>query len=1409
MEENESQKCEPCPPYSADRRQMQEQGKGNLHVTSLEDAECRRTKERLSNGNSRGSVSKSSRNIPRRHTLGGPRSSKEILGMQTSEMDRKREAFLEHLKQKYPHHASAIMGHQERLRDQTRSPKLSHSPQPPSLGDPVEHLSETSADSLEAMSEGDAPTPFSRGSRTRASLPVVRSTNQTKERSLGVLYLQYGDETKQLRMPNEITSADTIRALFVSAFPQQLTMKMLESPSVAIYIKDESRNVYYELNDVRNIQDRSLLKVYNKDPAHAFNHTPKTMNGDLRMQRELVYARGDGPGASRPGSTAHPPHAIPNSPPSTPVPHSMPPSPSRIPYGGTRSMVVPGNATIPRDRISSLPVSRPISPSPSAILERRDVKPDEDMSGKNIAMYRNEGFYADPYLYHEGRMSIASSHGGHPLDVPDHIIAYHRTAIRSASAYCNPSMQAEMHMEQSLYRQKSRKYPDSHLPTLGSKTPPASPHRVSDLRMIDMHAHYNAHGPPHTMQPDRASPSRQTFKKEPGTLVYIEKPRSTAGLSSLVDLGPPLVEKQVFAYSTATIPKDRETRERMQAMEKQIASLTGLVQSALFKGPITSYSKDASSEKMMKTTANRNHTDSAGTPHVSGGKTLSALESTVPPSQPPPAGTSAIHMSLLEMRRSVAELRLQLQQMRQLQLQNQELLRAMMKKAELEISGKVMETMKRLEDPVQRQRVLVEQERQKYLHEEERIIKKLCELEDFVEDLKDSTAASRLVTLKDVEDGAFLLRQVGEAVATLKGEFPTLQNKMRAILRIEVEAVRFLKEEPHKLDSLLKRVRSMTDVLTMLRRYVTDGLLKGTDAAQAAQYMAMEKATAAEVLKSQEEAAHTSSQPFHSTGAPGDAKSEVVPLSGMTVHHAQSSPVAIQPSQHSVALLNPAQNLPHVASSPTVPQEVSSTLQTLQAPPSPQTPMNGSAMQSLFIEEIHSVSAKNRAVSIEKAEKKWEEKRQNLDHYNGKEFEKLLEEAQANIMKSIPNLEMPPAAGPLPRGDAPVDKLELSEDSPNSEQDLEKLGGKSPPPPPPPPRRSYLPGSGLTTTRSGDVVYTGRKENITAKASSEDAGPSPQTRATKCPAEEPASAWTPSPPSVTTSSSKDEEEEEEEGDKIMAELQAFQKCSFMDVNSNSHAEPSRADSHVKDTRSGATVPPKEKKNLEFFHEDVRKSDVEYENGPQMEFRKGSSGAPQTSRMPVPMSAKNRPGTLDKPGKQSKLQDPRQYRQANGSAKKSGGDFKPTSPSLPASKIPALSPSSGKSSSLPSSSGDSSNLPNPPATKPSIASNPLSPQTGPPAHSASLIPSVSNGSLKFQSLTHTGKGHHLSFSPQSQNGRAPPPLSFSSSPPSPASSVSLNQGAKGTRTIHTPSLTSYKAQNGSSSKATPSTAKETS
>ncbi|NXY87824.1 SKT protein, partial [Alcedo cyanopectus] len=1701
----------------------------------------------------------------------------------------------------------------------------------------------------------------------------------------------------------------------------------------------------------------------------------------FQMQREIAYTGRDGPSASRPGSATHPSHAMPSSPPSTPVPHSMPPSPSRIPYGGGRPMGVPGNATIPRDRLSSVPASRSISPSPSAILERRDVKPDDDMSNKNLTLIRNEGLYGDPYLFHEGRMSVAAPHSGHPLDVPDHIVAYHRSAMRSSSTYCASPMQPEM-LEQSLYRQKSRKYPESHLPTLGSKTPPASPHRVPDMRMIDIHPHHSAHIPPHTIQPDRSSPSRQSFKKEPGQPVFVDaKARSALALSGMAEAVPSPVDKQAFGYGSPVMPKDKETRERIQAMEKQIASLTGLVQSALFKGPNTSNSKDASSEKMMlKIVSSKSSVDTAGATNVPGGK--NPLGTAEPAgTQPPagaPAGAPAMRLSLCGMKRDVSDLRLQLHQMKQLQLQNQEMLRAMVKKAELEINGKMIETVKRLEDPVQRQRNLVEQERQKYLNEEEKIVKKLCELEAFVEDLKrDSTASSKTVTLKDVEDGAFLLRQVGEAVATLKGEFPTLQNKMRAILRIEVEAVRFLKEEPHKLDSLLKRVRSMTDVLTMLRRHVTDGLLRGVDPAQAVQFPAMEKATAADTLKSQEELKHAQGHAQQNLAAitsesqVSSVKSEVIPFSTMTVHHVQSSPVVIHQSQHSSALVNHGQGSPtagshsegvtaggHLSAVPPAPlQEPATEPQPTQTPPAPQ--VNGTTMQSLFIEEIHSASTRNRAVSIEKAEKKWEEKRQNLDHYNGKEFEKLLEEAQANIMKSIPNLEMPPQPAVLPKVDA-VEKLEVSEEVPDGEQDSDKLT-KSPPPPPP--RRSYLPGSGLTTTRSGDVIYAARKEVAAVKESSEDAG---QTAQPKAPKED--QALSRSTGHAVASAAKDEEEEE--GDKIMAELQAFQKCSFMDVNSNSHAEQSRNDTHVKDIRPGTLMHHKEKKVtsgickhatcLEFFPEDRQESDDNFkcaseavygaatgsptdsdhpkekregkneelgsdssstadskigfsmndsptfskgllvdnrdyskknlqtmstnlsgvslpeddkrrgardilgshfpaaesgkqkpdsrlsrdaqqgllqgealqstgkqsplssiaplmrhtqesmgpqpsstnqegsagnynqvvlrpkvsrsnsvnsveemdspsgspsednppteniafmitrtavqvlssgevhdivsrkggdvqtvnidgrkdvasekgvpehtdseepvvcldkkpviiifdepmdirsaykrlstifeecdeelekmmtdekieeeeeeeaneaheslqeeppvaneskasagcsaahalskqpvvhpqpssdsadtrppaEQGNKMNFnkyrqiygltteanldsadqfgsrqdckkkfkfkfpkkqlaaltqairtgtktgkktlqvvvyeeeeedgtlkqhkeakrfeitrshpedsdkspsgkpegpsgaavslsrtdeirqstyrtldsleqtikqlentisemspkpipentyssegstapfsaqivpespsrelvvldeslagvepppsvpataRKGSSATSQTSRMPVPMASKARQGGVEKAGKQHKLQDPRQYRQANGSAKKAGGDYKATSPTLPASKIPAFSPTSGKSSSAPASSGDSSNPLNPPTKSSLPSSNLLGPQPGRITYSTSLIPSVSNGSSKLQSPTYPGKGHHLSFSLQTQNGRSPPPSS-STSPPSSTSPTSLNQGVKSIRTIHTPSFTSYKAQNGNAGKSSPSTAKE--
>ncbi|XP_077100497.1 sickle tail protein homolog isoform X4 [Siphateles boraxobius] len=1145
--------------------------KGNLKVTSSEDAEHLTRKQQVVSTNSPGfrCEPKSARaGAPRRHTVGGARSSREILAMQPSDMDKKREAFLEHLKQKYPHHASAIMGHQERLREQNRGSKQSvvcQSPVPVFV-DQVEHGSLVSLDALEVMSECDMPMAFTRGSRSRASLPVVRSTNQTKDRSLGVLYLQYGDDTKQIRMPNEITSVDTVRALFVSAFHHQLNMKMLESPNTAIYVKDETRNVYYELTDVRNITDHSCLKVYHKDPAQAFSHGARPSNGDARVHREMMYAGRDGHPLRQPPMGPPPPHMQGSMSPTTP--HAMPPSPSRIPFGPRVSGG--GVATMPRERAGhTLPApARASSPCPSAILERRDVKPDEDVEhAKSMSLpARAESHYADPYMLH---------HQVLPPDAVDH--AYHRATIRS---YSNPGVPMEPSDHHSLFRQKSRKYTDSQLPMLGSKTPPSSPHRMGEMRMMEIHTSQ----PQSSMTMERASSVRQSFRKEaPVIMDTMVKTRSGMGSPATPDL-------QV--HNPLTPPTDPQTRERMKAMEEQIASLTGLVQHALLKSHSTDSNKEHPSEKPVK----------SGSPaHSTGGSPVLAPKvAAAPPERSPaptpPLGPAPLHVNFHLFRRNVSELRLQLQHIRQLQLQNQECMRAQIKHAEQEISVKLAEILRRQDDPTQKQRTLVEEERHRYLSMQERVLTQLGDLEQYVETLRtDSSPAvsQRDVTLKEVEEGAVSLRKVGENLAGLKGEFPALQAHMRAVLRVEVEAVKFLKEEPHKLESMLKRVRSLTETLGNLRRdkqreCATDSLLNPTDPVPSSP--ASEKAESPIV---------ESLEPASVIPQSSIVRSEVMTSSPMVIHHAQASPVASQRCQKSIAPspIPPAAQRRESTPSPTK-QLKKPSLEQTQIPNYSSNGVSANDIHSkgpspnLLIEEIHAnrSKSKNRAVSIEAAEKEWEEKRQNMGHYDGQEFERMLQEAEANMLRGIPNLEVPsePEGSPSPPAVLPasleevIEKKQLTaapteqdDNQPNSEKPTKTAPEKPPKPlekpfkpalerplkpslsiksnlerqsktqekvklqttekankspPPPPPRRNYTTNTGMTTTRSGEVIYTSRKESVT-EAEEESNNTASQSES-KTPPEVKRKPITPPPIAASAIT-----EEEDEGDKIMAELQ--------------------------------------------------------------------------------------------------------------------------------------------------------------------------------------------------------------------------------------------------------------------------------
>lgn len=59
------------------------------------------------------------------------------------------------------------------------------------------------------------------------------------------------------------------------------------------------------------------------------------------------------------------------------------------------------------------------------------------------------------------------------------------------------------------------------------------------------------------------------------------------------------------------------------------------------------------------------------------------------------------------------------------QLENQDSVRTLLKRTEAELNVRVADALRKQEDPLQRQRLLVEEERLKYLNEEELIIQQL------------------------------------------------------------------------------------------------------------------------------------------------------------------------------------------------------------------------------------------------------------------------------------------------------------------------------------------------------------------------------------------------------------------------------------------------------------------------------------------------------------------------------------------------------------------------------------------------------------------------------------------------------------------------------------------------------------
>ncbi|XP_016146865.1 SRC kinase signaling inhibitor 1-like [Sinocyclocheilus grahami] len=1074
---------------------------------------------------------------------------------------------MEHQRNKYPPQHAATLVNTNCARQQqphywsfkARTPRSAAGLQQQSLGEQVGgRMCYASAESLESMADAELPLGFSRSNILRQSLPLARSPSQAKLRAPAVLFLQFGDETRRVHITHELTSMETLHALIVHMFPQKLTMGALRSPGTALLMKDEARNIFYELEDPRDIHDRCLIKIYCRETpirdthyntqhtAHHVHHT-HIANGDLR--RELVYT-------SRESSPTRRLNTLPSSSPPSGSPSR---SQSRLSYTGVRPSSYAGPHPSPQLHPYQQHHAHPgghapqqaghthpaFCPSPSAILERRDVKPDEEItsSSKSVVLLKNEAIYADPYaLVQDPRLSVASPQA----------LAYRRGSVRSIGGYPAAALQCEL--EGALYRPGGPIYADPYA-TMGFRTlPPASPQKLSDGR------------DPYGSHPARGSPGRHGFRKD-GT-VYIESPKNRPGgppLEQICMLGGPGGDGGPLPVYGSTLPGNEETRERMEAMEKQIASLTGLVQSVLTRGPDSPEKAETASD-CSATDTGRFRKQKVSSP--------SAPLALMPP--PPTAASQPIAMSrsqmllhLTDLQQHTAELRKQLTQLRQLQLQNQDSVQALLRQTESDLGMCLIEASRTQEDPLQRQRLLVEEERLRYLNEEELIIQQLHDLERSVEEMRMGVGLNHhLVTEQEIEQKILELRRLGETVTDLKNQFPNLQSKMRVVLRVEVEAVKFLKEEPLRLEALLKRCRNITSTLALLRRQASEGVWRTPDDFSSS----VSSASDADFSRSSDLDILTS--PSLNLPDLGGTLSGTATLSASlgtnTTHPGLTSASSIGCTTSLSNVLGSA--IGASMSSGGIPG--STTLGNWLAgagATDPIMPELDGTVKTSGLEDLPARRESDKGVSVEvrlAAERDWEEKRASLTQFSAQDINRLLEETQAELMKAIPDLDFAakqitkPAVPPKPQlsslpapGSAsstptltPEHQPSKTPPKPPSKDGIPRRGSGeltvpryrteklSKSPPPPPPRRSFPSGLGLTTNSSGEVITINKSVKKIENREEAEVPIQSQTPPVKLRRPSTSDGPRPSstPPVIAASGMKEDEDEDE---KIMAELE--------------------------------------------------------------------------------------------------------------------------------------------------------------------------------------------------------------------------------------------------------------------------------
>ncbi|XP_030745041.1 coiled-coil domain-containing protein AGAP005037 isoform X2 [Sitophilus oryzae] len=665
------------------------------------------------------------------------------------------------------------------------------------------------------MSEVEtSSTGFRRGGKQRSSLPVVRTPSKTLERPL--VFLQYRNETKRALLPNEITSIDTVKALFVRSFPKQLTMEYLDSPNVKIYIHDSSKDMFYELEDLRShlreIRDRSVLRLFEsadvsgglpmagigiaggvghfEDPSYfsepefdsEYQHqhihkskvagkaAPYYMGSTSNLQRGAPFLRTYSPAVSNlPADRMKP------------LPTGAPPKPQRAYSGVGSGRNSADGPPRPPDRFA--PFQRPANPL---------YVPDGYMSSPE-----RSSRYEDPYYSQYGTRS------GSITPVIDEEIS--DTELLDDSY--------------SLYGVKVPPGAPPRTPRTGFPTPGAVPYDATRLRVENMER-----------QLANLTGLVQKALTQPATL---QVPTRDGYRGDEFDKNS--------SSSSASLPDDTYLRTDSKAPK---LGKSGCHKSVSFEKSV-SFSDEPPDMNSPKQHSPQHAADTKPTKPAIKSSTLPRTSSQerdrLKPAPPPkPASlspgqydsriyrdlqlTPEMYNQLRGLQKKAKDLRAEVRNLRRMSQAQAHSVKETIRDTFIKIRAMLLAGGEQVwQAGMDQERVRLTREEDLYKQEMLRLEKDLGDLESTVEELRGNVINRKTrVNMSDVENMALILSKSSKTVADLKLRFPGLQDSMKALLTTEMDKMmreeKFLKEEPERLESALRRCKKLTGTLVTLKR---------------------------------------------------------------------------------------------------------------------------------------------------------------------------------------------------------------------------------------------------------------------------------------------------------------------------------------------------------------------------------------------------------------------------------------------------------------------------------------------------------------------------------------------------------------------------------------------------------------